>query len=186
VTEILLRQTRADAVAEMWQDFMSKYPDARALRKVKPQILRADIAHLGLSNQRARDLRNLAARLITTYRGKVPKDLESLLQLPGVGPYSAHAVHCFAFSQPSPIVDTNILRFFSRYFGITYKYPDIRRNKWAWDLAREALPRKKGEVKAHNYGLLDFTGTICLPRNPLCSTCPLLKVCKYGQAIFSQ
>jgi A/G-specific adenine glycosylase len=181
VTEVLLRQTRAESVARIWREFTKKYRNPEIINLTEIDALSNDIRILGFYNQRARDLKNIARWLIENSKGKLPDNLDLLIKMPGVGQYSARAVLCFAFKKREAIVDTNIIRFFSRYFGIVYKYPDIRRNRWAWEIAEGLLPDDDIKVSAHNYGLLDFTGTICTARKPNHTICPLGSTCKYLQ-----
>jgi A/G-specific DNA glycosylase len=177
VTEILLRQTQAISVSRIWQDFIVTFPDASSLARAEKGPLLEYLKILGLSNQRSSALVKAAGWLVLHHQGRVPSDLEHLLKIPHIGHYSARAVLCFAFSYPIEIVDVNILRFFSRYYDINVKQ-DIRRNPQIWELARMALPVENSQVKSHNYGLLDFTASICKTKNPICKHCSLGANCK--------
>ena len=92
---------------------------------------------------------------------------------------SLNAVLCFAFGQRVEIVDTNVLRFFARYYGLEIR-PDIRRNAQVWDEAKMLLPDLGGQVQQHNYGLLDFTAEVCRSRFPQCDICPLAASCSWA------
>src|SRR5260370_41135712 len=96
--------------------------------------------------------------------------------------YVVHAILCFAFKRDIEIVDTNVLRFYARYYGLTIK-PDIRKNPEIWKIEKSSLPEQASEVQQHNYGLLDFTAAICKARKPLCSACPLVSSCKWGMQL---
>lgn len=179
VTEMLLRQTRAEGVAKLWGKFFEQYPDASTLARAGRRRLLSQIEILGFGNQRAEALAHASEYLVRFHGGQVPDTLEELLKVPHIGNYAARAILCFAFNRPVEIVDVNILRFFSRYHGIEVK-PDIRRNPGIWTLAREALPRGRKKVQQHNYGMLDFTAVICKSGRPRCEICPLSSSCKWG------
>jgi A/G-specific adenine glycosylase len=179
VTEMLLRQTQATAVSKLWGTFIQKYPDARALAQANEENLLDQLGVLGLGKQRSSALIAAAAWLVENHQGQVPNTKEELLKIPHIGEYAAHAVLCFAFGYKIEVVDTNILRFYARYYGLDVK-PDIRRNPEVWKIAKLSLPKKRKEVQQHNYGLLDFTAEICRSNAPRCNVCPLLSSCKWG------
>ncbi len=181
ITEMLLRQTRASNVSAVWAPFIQRYPNAEALAQAKRKDLLRQLRVLGFGNQRAEALVLASAWLVHHHKGKPPSSLEELLRVPHIGEYSARAVLCFAYGKKIEIVDTNVLRFIARYYGLKLK-PDNRRNPIAWELARAALPRRINAVKEHNYGLLDFTSDICKSGRPRCEICPLSKSCKWGLA----
>lgn len=174
VTEMLLRQTQANSVHKIWANFISNYPNPHILAKANKEVLSNQLEDLGLKNQRTQALIDVAQWLLEHHQGVVPNSLDELLMIPHVGQYTARAVLCFAYGYRMEIVDINILRFFSRYFGIDVK-PDIRRNPQIWEIARSILPTNK--VKEHNYGLLDFCSLVCKSKSPLCITCDLRFTC---------
>ncbi len=180
VTEMLLRQTKASMVLGMWVNFTTKYPDPEAIVSSNRNSLVDELKGLGFGNQRSEALKLASRWLLDNHNGKVPESEEELVKIPHVGLYTSRAVLCFAFGNKIPIVDLNILRFFSRYYGLSVK-PDIRRDSAVWELAKKALPHKIKNIKAHNYGLLDFTGEVCKPRNQNCNDCPLSFSCEKGQ-----
>ncbi len=177
---MLVRQTRASEVAKIWDAFMAAYPNAYALAAARESELVRQLAVLGFGNQKAEALCAAASYLIEHHGGEVPKTLEELLAIPHIGNYAARAVLCFAFGVRIEIVDTNVLRFYARYFGESVK-PDIRRNPHVWEWARHALPRERQKAQQHNYGILDFTADICKPGRPRCEVCPLAVSCHWGQ-----
>lgn len=181
VTEMLLRQTRAAHVANIWDDFFRKYPSAKTLMDADPDELMRDVQVLGFGRQRSEALRTASRWLCLHHGGEVPATESELIAIPHVGAYTARAVLCFAYNQPVAIVDTNILRFFSRYHGIELRRLDNRRAPRVWELATAALPQNKEHVREHNYGLLDFTAAVCKPRNPSCTQCPLVPSCTWGK-----
>jgi A/G-specific adenine glycosylase len=187
VTEMLLRQTRAAAVAKLWEDFFSKYSSPYLIVTSKKEELYEELKILGFGNQRVESLVLASNWLLNYHNGEVPKKLEQLLAIPHVGDYAARAVQCFAFNQRIEIVDVNIQRFYARYYGLEVK-PDVRRNPHIWKIAQESLPAGRKRTQQHNYGLLDFTAEICVSGRPLCEICPLVITCAFGssQAISSK
>jgi A/G-specific adenine glycosylase len=179
ITEMLLRQTRAGNVAKIWIKFTRDFPTYEAVLQTPRRRLISRLHILGFSNQRASALKAAAEWIRQKHQGKVPDNLEELLKIPHIGQYSARAVLCFAFNKRVEIVDTNVLRFFSRYFGEPLP-ADIRRAPEAWRIARAILPRGNKNIQMHNYGLLDFTGEICKSGTPRCSACPLASSCVFN------
>lgn len=180
VTEMLLRQTGANAVAKLWENFTSKYVNAFILAYANKEELRDEIKILGLSEQRSQALISAAQWLVDHYQGKVPSDLVELLKVPHVGLYAANAVLCFGFGEKITLVDTNILRLYSRIYGLEIKY-DNRRNPEIWELAAQDLPINPEWSRDHNFGMLDFTAGVCKARKPFCERCPLVISCIFGQ-----
>lgn len=179
VTEMLLRQTRASGVAKLWDGFIEEYPDAEAMMLANQARLANRLKVLGFGEQKAEALKSATKWIVKYHEGQVPHTLEELLKIPHIGHYAARAILCFAFGQRVEILDTNILRFFARYFGIEVK-PDIRRNPKAWDIAKQILPRGRKQAQRHNYGILDFTAEVCKPGRPRCEICPLSSSCVWG------
>lgn len=182
VTEMLLRQTRAVEVAKLWPAFLKHYPNAKRLARADRHTLKSQIQILGFGDMRSTALIQAATWLETNTNAEVPSDLDLLLQIPHVGTYSAHAVLCFAFGEKREIVDANVLRFFSRYYGIAVK-PDIRRNPLITESARRVLPHKRIQAKEHNYGLLDFAAEICRSGKPRCESCLLADSCAWNSQL---
>jgi DNA (cytosine-5)-methyltransferase 1 len=180
VAELLLKQTKAGDVAQVWPILLNAYPTPRKLSKAPLKKLRALLYSLGFQRQRAFTLKRMAGSLQTHFNGEIPSRIDKLLELPGVGLYTAAAVACFAFHKRVPIVDVNVLRVLSRIAG-TRGPRDIRRAKKIWALAWKILPREA--IEQHNYGILDFASQICT-RNPNCLNCPLLSRCHYGRRLY--
>ena len=176
LAEILLKQTKADDAASVWRLLINRYPTPLAVGTARQSTLARVIKQLGLQNQRAQALKELARALNSDFGGKVPRTLEELLQLPHVGLYTACAVLCFGWGKSYPIVDSNVLRLFKRYLGHDCGR-DVRRNADAWKIAWTILDRRS--AKRFNYALLDFTATICAPRKPNCAQCALKRSCAF-------
>ena len=118
VAEVLLRRTQASRVTRSFAELVHRYPDPQSLANADPAELRAMFRSLGLV--RKADQLQAAASLITTrYHGRLPENLEGLLEIPGLGVYSARAVLCMAFEWPVPMIDESSGRVLRRLLGLT-------------------------------------------------------------------
>jgi len=172
---MLLRQTRSESVATIWVSFFERFPDAPSLSRAQLSLLRRILKPLGFGNMRAEALRTMA-RWVVNNDGRVPDSREKLLSIPHVGAYASNALLSFHFGRRVEIVDGNVQRFVSRFYGIPV-LPDIRRNPSVHQKMRRLLPTRS--VSQHNYGILDFTATVCKPASPKCTECPLSERCSY-------
>jgi A/G-specific adenine glycosylase len=177
LAEMLLRQTRAASVVPVWNELILRYPDPRALASADFELLSGWLQPLGLWRQRTSALSLVSEALVDRFDGNVPDNASHLASLPHVGVYTANAVLCFGFKHRRPIIDSNVLRVFSRLRGIEFGF-DNRRSDEAEEMAWLILP-KRGYIE-HNYGLLDFSATICRPLGALHDECPLKDQCATG------
>ena len=179
VSEVMLQQTQVSRVKEKLPLFLKAFPNVRALaRASNAEVLRA-WAGMGYNNRAVR-LRELARTVIERHRGTVPARAEDLLRLPGIGPYTAHALLCFAFGERVPVVDVNIRRVFSRVFWKMSDLSSAVAEKEAWTLAAKILPR---DANTWNPALMDLGATVCTARRPLCSECPVRSACASAAAL---
>ena len=175
VSEILLHQTWAGKVVPVYEQLLAEYPTPNNLASANVQKLRAMLAPLGLV-YRAGVLKTLGQRIRDEFSGKVPATSQSLRSLPGVGSYTCNAIQCFAFGQRTAIVDTNVVRLTSRFFGIESRGNTARATRAVADVISEALPRRPA-ARRFNYALLDFGATVCTCYAPACKKCPLRRQC---------
>lgn len=176
VAEIMLQQTNADKVEPVYTEFINKFPDSRTLAQSDMQDLKEELKPLGLEYRVAR-LKNIAQKLVMEHDGKVPSTEEGLKALPGVGRYIANAVLCFAYSERMALVDVNVIRLYSRVFGIKSRTRRPRDDKEVWFFATEMLPQDN--FKEYNLALLDFSARICKLKNPICTSCPVSGTCRW-------
>ena len=176
VAELMLQQTQVDRVVPRYLDFLASFPTPAACASAPPaEVLRA-WEELGY-NRRAVNLHRAATAIVEQYDGVVPDELDRLLALPGVGPYTARAILAFAYEQDHGVVDTNAARFLSRAVeGQRLTPRDAQR------LADDQLP--EGEGWAWNQAVLDLGATICTKRSPRCGLCPLRGDCAWARAGF--
>jgi A/G-specific adenine glycosylase len=166
VSEIMLQQTQVERVIPKWHAWLRQFPTLADLARAS----RADAirAWQGLGyNLRAVRLHEIAGQVAAEFGGELPRSLEGLLSLKGVGRYTAGAVACFAFGQPVAMVDTNVRRVLSRVFG--------GQGESAQALADAVVPRQA--AYAWNQALMDLGATLCRAEAPLCLVCPLMEVC---------
>lgn len=175
ISEIMLQQTRVEAVKPYFERFMKALPDIRALAEVEEEALLKLWEGLGYYS-RARNLKKAAVMIQEEYGGRMPRSYEELLKLPGIGSYTAGAVASIAFGIPVPAVDGNVMRVISRLLG---SFADITRPQTKKEL--EALLRQtmdQQQAGFFNQGLFEVGAMVCIPNGaPKCSECPLSSVC---------
>lgn len=174
VSELMLQQTQVSTVIPYFERWIEAFPDLAALAQASEDEVLAQWQGLGYYS-RARNLHKAADYVMTELGGQLPCTPESLREVPGVGPYTAGAITAFAFDKPAAIVDGNVKRLFSRYFGIEGDPSSSAVNRQIWTTAEEYKPQSKSRQYAQ--ALLDLGATICTPRNPKCELCPLQKSC---------
>jgi A/G-specific adenine glycosylase len=180
LAEKLLQQTKVrDTVVSIYTHLLAKYPTAQDLMNAGVDELREIIQPLGLA-YRASEIKKMATEVVELYGSKVPSTLKELLNLTGVGDYSARAVLSFVYNQNVPIVDTNVARFLHRLCGIEDPLPaNPARKKYLRCLATQLLP--ENETRDFNLAILDLCALVCTPQNPKCYACPLQEFCAYAQ-----
>jgi len=174
VSEVMLQQTRVTTVIARYRDFVRLYPDVRSLARARAEEVCEAWAGLGYYS-RARNLHAAARRIVSEHGGRLPATVEELRALPGIGRYTAGAIASIAFGIPVPAVDGNVERVVSRLFAIDCGAKRALAPRRLWDLA-ERLARcdRPGDL---NQALMEVGATICMPRAPRCSECPLRKFC---------
>jgi A/G-specific adenine glycosylase len=179
LSEMLLRKTRASSAEPILEKLLGKYPDPESLAAADPEDIQSIIRPLGLHRIRSKALVEAGMRLAQEHGGKVPQDLDSLLDLPHVGRYGANATLTFAFGEPRPIVDANVVRLFSRVFG-TPVPTEVHKADELWRLAAKLVPPER--PRAFNWAILDLAAKVCTPQAPSCTDCPLREICDAYQS----
>ncbi|MGN0403469.1 MAG: A/G-specific adenine glycosylase [Acetatifactor sp.] len=175
VSEIMLQQTRVEAVKPYFARFMETLPDIRALAEAEEEQLLKLWEGLGYYN-RVRNLQKAAIQIVENYGGVMPSDYEELLKLTGIGRYTAGAISSIAYGEPNPAVDGNVLRVISRIRKDDRLISEEKvRLSVERDLA-EVIPRDRpGDF---NQALMEIGACICVPNGvPLCGKCPLEELC---------
>lgn len=176
ISEIMLQQTRVEAVKPYFDRFMQELPDVESLATVEDDKLMKLWEGLGYYN-RARNLKIAAGEIIERFDGKLPADYEDLLSLRGIGMYTAGAIASIAYNLPVPAVDGNVLRVMARVLGDD---SDILKDKTKKEMAKKVMPMiPKERAGDFNQALIELGATVCIPNGtPLCDQCPWDTVCK--------
>lgn len=172
LSEIILQQTRVEQGWAYYEKFVEAFPAVEDLAAAPEQQVFKLWEGLGYYT-RCKNL--LAAAKKISEAGKFPADYESILGLPGVGPYTAAAIASFAYDLPYAVVDGNVFRVLSRYFGMPDPIDSTAGKKKFTALAASLLDKKA--PGAYNQAIMDFGAVICKPQSPLCTQCPLAKKC---------
>ena len=178
VSEIMLQQTRVEAVIPYYQRWMNLFPNTVALAKASEQEVLNAWEGLGYYS-RARNLHKAAKIVARRYGGELPHSLDELIKLPGIGRYTLGAIASIAFGMNVAALDGNIKRVYARLFDIDEPADTPSGDAILWKLAEKYLPA--GQAGDYNQALMDLGATICIPKNPRCLICPLMKLCKARQ-----
>ena len=174
LSEIILQQTRVEQGTEYYHRFIQKFPDIRQLAKANDKVIFKLWEGLGYYS-RCRNLINTARVISKELDGRFPTTFEDILQLKGIGPYTAAAISSFAFNLPHAVIDGNVCRVLSRVFEIKKPIDSNEGKKIISALAAELLDKSRPGV--YNQAIMDFGAVVCKPLAPLCSTCELNKIC---------
>jgi len=178
VSEIMLQQTRVEAVIPYFERWMRLFPNIQGLANASEHDVLNAWEGLGYYS-RARNLHKAARIVAEQYNGELPRDLDQLRKLPGIGRYTLGAIASIAFGMDVAALDGNIKRVYARLFDISEPVDSTAGEKILWQLADENLP--KGRAGDYNQALMDLGATICVPKNPRCLICPVMKLCKARQ-----
>jgi A/G-specific adenine glycosylase len=178
VAELMLQRTKANQVVPAFLSFVERFPSVSALGTANLSEIQGYFSKLGLF-WRAKNIARLAEKL-GDFEGKVPRNRDQLMSLPGVGDYVADAVRCFAFGEEVVIIDSNVCRILGRVFGLKPK-GEARRDSTYRETANSLLPNDRH--REFNWALIDHASMICTPRNPKCKICPLNSICDYYAGI---
>jgi A/G-specific adenine glycosylase len=174
LSEIILQQTRIEQGTAYFFRFLSAFPHVGNLANAhEDEVLRL-WQGLGYYS-RARNLHKAAKIIQSDFQGSFPASYSDLLGLPGVGPYTAAAIASIAFDLPYAVVDGNVYRLLSRYFGIDTPIDSTAGIKQFAQLAQDLLPI--GFAADYNQAMMDFGSLVCKPKNPTCEICPLADSC---------
>lgn len=180
VSEIMLQQTRVEAVLPYFQRFIAALPSVSALACADDEVLLKLWEGLGYYS-RVRNLKKAAQVVVQEYHGALPASEQELRKLPGIGEYTAGAIASIAFGIPAPAVDGNVLRVVTRLLEDTSDITNTAFKKTVSDWIRDIIPpTMPGEF---TQALMEIGATICLPNGaPLCDSCPLGHLCQANQS----
>ena len=178
VSEVLLQQTRVEAIKDRYPLFLARFPDIRSLASCEEEELLKMWEGLGYY-RRAKNLYKSAKVIAENYEGKIPDTYEALTSLPGIGEYTAKAILSIAYQKKEIALDGNLLRVYSRITEDEEEIqkPGIRKRSISFFL--ENIPDRPGD---YNQALMDLGELVCLPNGvPKCEICPFLSSCKAHQ-----
>lgn len=178
LSEIILQQTRVEQGRSYYERFISTYPDVEALAAAPLDDVLSLWEGLGYYS-RARNLHFTARYVRDELQGEFPDTIKGLLELKGVGPYTAAAIGSFAFNIAEPVVDGNSLRVVSRYIGSTDAVDTTPGKRKVREFLEKSIP-SEGPA-SFNQAIMDFGATVCTPSNPKCESCPLQPNCEAYQ-----
>jgi A/G-specific adenine glycosylase len=173
VSEIMLQQTRAQAVIPYYRRFLERFPDVETLAQAAEEEVLALWSGLGYYS-RARNLWRASGRIQAA--GGFPREYDAIRQLPGVGDYTAAAIASIAFGQPHAVLDGNVLRVVARVENDPGDIASPRTRERFREVAQQWLDRSS--PGAFNQALMELGATVCLARNPLCLVCPVSSLCR--------
>ncbi len=174
VSEIMLQQTQVETVTPYYRRWLARFPTVEALATASQQEVLAVWEGLGYYS-RARHLHRAAQIVVVDLGGHLPDSVPELLKLPGIGRYTAGAIASIAFGADAAVLDGNVKRVLARVFDFRSDVKSPAGITALWSLAESLLPR--GRAGDYNQALMDLGATICTPRAPACSTCPVSRLC---------
>lgn len=174
ISEIMLQQTRIEAVIPYYQRFINNLPTIHDLACIKEDKLLKLWEGLGYYS-RAKNLKKAAQIIESEYQGIFPKNYEEILKLPGIGEYTASAIASICFNQKEVTIDGNVLRVYTRFFNDNSNIDDVKVKKEIRKHLMNLIPNDAGNF---NQGMMELGETICLPKGlPKCQECPLNQAC---------
>ena len=176
VSEVMLQQTRAQAVIPYYQRFLERFPDVQALAEAGEADVLALWSGLGYYS-RARNLQHAARAIVAA--GEFPRQFDEIRELRGVGPYTAAAVASIAFGSAHAVVDGNVLRVISRVCGDGADIQSSKTRARFQQIANAWLDRR--DPGLFNQAMMELGATICVPRMPRCPACPVASFCEARQ-----
>ena len=178
LSEIMLQQTQVTTVLDYYTRFLDRFPDVSALAAAPQDEVLGLWSGLGYYS-RARNLHRCAQQIIADHGGAFPRTAAVLSSLPGIGRSTAGAIAAFCFSERVPILDANVRRVLTRLLGFGHDLASAKNERLLWDHADALLPVRDLDAAMPRYtqGLMDLGASLCTPRSPQCSDCPLVAQC---------
>jgi len=174
LSEIMLQQTRVAQGTPYYLKFIKNFPTVKDLADASEEQVLKLWQGLGYYS-RARNLHETAKKVAYELNGNFPTTYADLLQLKGIGDYTASAIASICFGELQPVVDGNVYRVLSRYYGIEKPINSGKGPKYFKELAREVMPTSA--IRDYNQGIMEFGALQCAPKNPNCTQCPLNESC---------
>jgi len=180
MSEFMLQQTPVTRVIPRLAEWLERWPTPAALAAVPPGEAVRAWDRLGYP-RRALNLHAAATTIAERHGNRVPSDVDELLALPGVGPYTARAVAAFAYGVRTPVVDTNVRRVLARALNGQAE-PGVPRTRRDLDAMDVVLPQNAERARLANAGVMELGQTVCTARAPRCAECPIAALCAWRAA----
>lgn len=174
ISEIMLQQTQVERVKEYYERWMERFPTIEALAAASLDEVLKLWEGLGYY-ARARNIHRAAREVVAKHGGKLPETVEGLLELPGIGRYTAGAIASIAFGVPAAALDGNLKRVLARVTGLTLPINRPAGENALWEIAEALVPAER--AGDWNQALMDLGATLCVPQSPRCLLCPLQGLC---------
>lgn len=174
LSEVILQQTRVDQGLTFFLRFLQQWPNLASLATAQEHEVLKMWQGLGYYS-RARNMLQAAKQIVALHHGVFPQTVETLRQLNGVGPYTAAAIASIAFGQRVAVVDGNVERFLSRFYGLNSPIDRGVGKRQIEAFAQDVV--KTGHPATLNQAMMEFGALQCVPRNPRCNDCPLVGKC---------
>jgi A/G-specific adenine glycosylase len=175
LSEIILQQTRVNQGLKYYNNYIRKYNTITDLANASDDDVFKDWEGLGYYN-RCRNMLFTARYVRDVHNGVFPTTFEEILDLKGVGQYTASAIASFAYGLPHAVVDGNVVRVLSRYLALDQQFVSVADKRFYQEIAQEFLAKRS--AGAYNQAIMDFGATLCTPQNPHCDRCPVRKNCQ--------
>ncbi len=174
ISEIIFQQTRIEQGLPYYYKFIKEFPDIFSLAQASEDKVLKLWQGLGYYS-RARNMHHTAQTIVNNYDGKFPQTKKELLQLKGIGDYTAAAIASLAFGEPVGAVDGNVSRFLTRFFGLDIPIDSYQGKKQLTMLANRFIDKKQPGIS--NQAMIELGALVCKPKNPDCQNCPLQNKC---------
>jgi A/G-specific adenine glycosylase len=175
ISEIILQQTRVDQGLSYYYKFIDQYPDIQSLANSSEDRVLRSWQGLGYYS-RARNIHIAAKDIMDRFSGKFPSNYQEIKSLKGIGDYTSAAIASFAFNLPYPVIDGNVNRLISRYFGVIEPIDTAQGKRIIAELTQEVF--NSNDPAGHNQAIMEFGALFCIPHHPDCPNCPLNSSCK--------
>jgi A/G-specific adenine glycosylase len=175
LSEVILQQTQMGTGIKYYNLFIKNFPNIKSLAKSSEKKIYSLWQGLGYYN-RAKNLHKSAKIITTKYNRVFPDNYDELIKLPGIGKYTASAISSICYNEKRLVVDANVFRVLSRFFGISKDISKSSSYSYFLNIS-EKIAQKTKDFGEYNESIMDFGGSVCLPKKPLCERCVFKKDC---------